>query len=52
MTILGDLIRDKLRKASSGQPHTWDFVAMFMDMIDEAEKELPVDSMVDRFLAW
>jgi len=38
-TEIGDKIRAKLREASKGEPETWGFVAMFMEMIDEAEKE-------------
>lgn len=34
-----EAIRGKLRKASKGEPETWGFVAMFMDMVDEAEAE-------------
>lgn len=33
-----DELRALLRKRSAGQPETWDFVAAFMQMIDEVER--------------
>ena len=47
MSELGDRIREKLKKASAGQMHTWHFVQMFMDMIDEAEKEMEESGETD-----
>lgn len=32
-------LRDRLRSDSKGQPETWGFVALFMQMIDDTEKE-------------
>lgn len=34
-----DKLREKLKTASKGEPSTWGFVAAFMGMIDEVEKE-------------
>lgn len=42
-TELGDRIREKLKKASFGEPDTWGFVAVFFDMIEQAEKEIKVE---------
>ena len=33
-------LRAKLKEASKGEQHTWGFVAMFMEMIGEVEKEI------------
>lgn len=34
-----DRLREILKQGSAGQPETWGFVAMFIDMIDQAESE-------------
>jgi hypothetical protein len=39
-TEMGDILRRKLKEASKGEPETWGFVAMFMQMIEEAEQEM------------
>jgi hypothetical protein len=38
-SAFAERLRAKLKDASKGEPNTWGFVAMFMEMIDEAEKE-------------
>jgi len=38
-TEIGNKLRAKLKEVSKGEPETWGFVAMFMDMIAEAEKD-------------
>jgi len=39
-----DRLRAKLKEASRGEVNTWGFVAMFMEMIDEVEKESPASA--------
>jgi len=45
MSKLGDRLKEKLVEVSKGQMHTFGFVQMFMDMIDEAEKEIDSHSL-------
>jgi hypothetical protein len=40
MSAIGDALRQKLREVSKGEPNTWGFVAMFMEMIAEAERSI------------